>query len=74
MREKITIRRVDRGWKLTIPGFGFNTPTEKSFSRWPDAMAYINKMPAGNSGSNERADYDSDGIGARPPWSPLRQL
>jgi hypothetical protein len=74
MREKITIRRVDREWKLTIPGFGFNTPTEKTFTRWPDAMAYVDNMPLGSSGSHERAGHNSDGIGARPPWSPLQWL
>lgn len=73
MREKITIKSVDKEWKLTIPGFGFNTVTEKSFSRWTDAITYIDHMPLGGSGGGERAQYSNDGIGARPSWSPLHQ-
>jgi hypothetical protein len=60
MRERITIRCVDREWKMTIPAFGFNTPVEKSFSRWSDAMAYVDTMPLGGSGSFERASHNGD--------------
>lgn len=45
---------------MIIPAFGFNTPVEKSFSRWPDAVAYVDTMPLGGSGSFERASHNGD--------------
>ena len=73
MRDKMTIRSTGNEWKLTIPGFGFNSATEKHFTRWSDAMEYVHHMPMGSSGAYERGSHTSDGIGARPPWSPLQQ-
>jgi hypothetical protein len=73
MRDKITIKFADQEWKMIIPGFGFNGATEKTFSRWPDAISYMNRMPLGSSGAYERARHDSDGIGERSPWSPLQE-
>jgi len=72
MREKITIKSDGNGWKLTIPGFGFNSATEIKFVKWPDAINYLDQRPLGSSSSFERSCQDRDAIAPRPEWSPLQ--
>lgn len=69
MRAKMTIRRVEGAWRLTIPGFGFSSDAVKEFPRWPDVITYLDSLPGGTYGSCERASAISDGIAVRPTWS-----
>lgn len=72
MRTKISIRCHGSAWRLTIPGFGFNADTVKEFTRWPQAIDYLNTRPGAGFGSCERAPDASDGIAVKPAWSPLQ--
>lgn len=71
MRDRITIRSNGNAWVLTIPGFGFSPVTRIEFTKWPDAIDYLDQRPLGSSCSFERAGVDTDSLGLKTGWSPL---
>lgn len=72
MRDRITIKSDGTAWVLTIPGFGFSPFVEIKFTKWSDAIHYLDWHPQGSSSSFERAGNDTDSSGLKTEWSPLR--
>lgn len=72
MRDRITIRYSGTAWVLAIPGFGFSPFAEIEFTKWSDAINYLDWRPQGSSSSFERAHQERDAIAPKPEWSPLQ--
>lgn len=73
MRDKIRIKSDGKCWVMTIPGFGFSPFVTLKFTKWSDAIAYLDWQPSGSSSSFERAYQSRDAIGTTPEWTPLQQ-
>lgn len=72
MREKPSIRHTSDGWTARIPGYGFNSPTVRSFTTHKAAADWLAGQLAVScdSGHTERASQRADSISPIPAWEP----
>lgn len=75
MKPKAQIRRRKDGrWRVTRPAFGFGQPERKTFDTWKEAIRWATNRIVSGHCETEQAYEGSDGIAARPRWSPLWPL